>query len=310
MRLRYTASERDEGRKVYSVLKNELRVSAGGIKRLKAANAVTVDGEPVWMDRRLRAGETVEADLDLTEAAPDIPPERGELDVIFENEAYLAVNKPAGMLSHPSRGRYTGTLLNLAAGYLADTAGTGAVHAVNRLDRDTSGVVLLAKDAHAKALATDALHAPGAEKTYLAYIWGELPEGRGVIDLPIARERAGFQKRVVRPDGKRAVTAYETLGTAVIGGQRVSRARFSLMTGRTHQIRVHCAHLGCPLLGDELYGSAESRAFSAALGLTAHLLHAARLSFRDPLTGGLLTLTAPVKRRDMRQLDKFFENTT
>lgn len=299
MKLTYTATDRDEGRKVYHVLRNDLRVSAEGIKRLKAANAVTVDEEPVHMDRRLVPGETLIADLALIEPAPDFPPERGELDVLFENDAYLAVNKPTGVLTHPSRGKFTGTLLNYASGYLLETAGTPAVHAVNRLDRDTSGVVLLAKSAHAKNLAIDALRADDSEKEYIALLCGELPEGRGVIDLPIAREREGFQKRVVSESGQRAVTEYETLGRAVLNGQTVTCVRLALKTGRTHQIRVHCSHLGCPVLGDALYATQASQTLNAALELSAHLLHARRLAFRDPLTGAALTLTAPVVRRDM-----------
>lgn len=310
MKLIYRAAERDGGRRVYHVLRNELHVSAEGIKRLKSADAVTADGRPVHMDYRLTPGETVEADLSLAEPAPDFPAERGELDILLENDAYLAVNKPAGMLTHPSRSQYTGTLMNLASGYLLDTAGTPAVHAVNRLDRDTSGAVLFAKSAHAKALAVNALGAPGAEKVYLAYLCGRLPGDQGVIDLPIAREREGLQKRVVSDAGKCALTEYETLDRTEIDGQAVTYVRLSLKTGRTHQIRVHCAHLGCPVLGDALYANDISRALNVALSLSAHLLHARRLAFRDPLTGTNLALTAPVKRLDMLNIHNFFENNS
>lgn len=302
MKLTYTAGERDRDRKVYHVLRNDLRISAEGIRRLKAADAVAVNGEPVHMDRRLLPGQTLTADLTLAEEAPDFPAERGDMEILFENDAYLAVNKPAGMLTHPSRGRLTGTLLNYAAGYLRDTAGAPTVHAVNRLDRDTSGVVLLAGSAYAQALAAQALRDPGAEKSYLAYLCGALPAGHGVIDLPIAREREGFQKRVVSEAGKRAVTEYETLARAAIDGRTVTAVRLTLRTGRTHQIRVHCAHLGCPVLGDALYANDVSRALNDRLGLTAHLLHACRLAFRDPLTGEDITVTAPLTRQDMQMI--------
>lgn len=309
MKLEYTAGERDGGRKVYNILKSELRVSAEGIKRLKAAGAVTVDGVPVFMDRRMEPGQTLEADLSLTERPPDFPPERGETDIVFENEAYLALNKPAGMLTHPSRGRFTGTLANFAAGYMLDESGSPVIHAVNRLDRDTSGVVLFAKSAHAKALAVWALRQPDSEKMYHAYLGGELPGESGVIDLPIDREREGFQRRVVREGGKNAVTEYETLARAVIGGSTVTYVRLRPRTGRTHQIRVHCSHLGAPVLGDALYASDESRGINAALGLTAHLLHASSLTFTDPAANRSLTVAAPVKRPDMLEMRKFFENS-
>lgn len=306
MKLTYTAGEGDAGRKVYHALRNGLGLSAGAIKRLKYGGSVAVNGEPVFMDRRLLPGDLLTAEL--AEAAPDFPPERGELEILFENEALLAINKPAGMLSHPSRGKFTGTAANYAAGYLLESAGSAACHAVNRLDRDTSGVMLFAKSAHFKARAIDSLRAPGAEKEYLAYLFGALPEPRGIIDLPIDREREGFQKRVVRPSGKRAVTEYETLGAAELFGHRVTKVRFLLRTGRTHQIRVHCAHLGAPVLGDRLYGTEASVALSERLGLSAHILHARRLTFTEPLSGAPLTVEAPIRRADMLEYGEIFEN--
>lgn len=305
MKLQYDATENDAGRKVYHILKNALGLSAGAVKRLKAAGGVTVNGKPVFMDHRVEPGDTVEAAL--SEAEPDFPPERGELEILFENQGLLAINKPAGMLSHPSRGRYTGTAANFVAGYLLETGGSAACHAVNRLDRDTSGVMVFAKNALLKTRTMEALRAPEAEKEYLAYLCGQLPSGRGVIDLPIDREREGFQKRVVRDTGKRAVTEYETLDRAEIFGRPVTQVRLVLHTGRTHQIRVHCAHLGAPVLGDRLYGTAASVELSERLGLTAHLLHARRLSFTEPMTGGFLTLEAPVSREDMIKCAGFFK---
>ncbi len=308
MTLTYLCGERDTGRRVYHVLKNELRLSAEQIKRVKRAEAVTVDGAPVWMDRVLAPGETVAVALEKLETPPDFPPERGPVEVIFENEALLALNKPAGLLTHPSRGKYTGTLANFAAGYLLDTAGSAVCHAVNRLDRDTSGVVLFAKSAHFKNLAVEALKAPEAEKEYTAFLCGRLPEARGVIDLPIAREREGCQRRVVRGDGKPAVTEYELVETAKVGSVEVSLARLRLKTGRTHQIRVHCACLGAPVLGDRLYGDAESAALAEALGLTAHLLHAGRLTFLERVSGETVSLRAEIRREDMIKIGEFFKN--
>lgn len=308
MRLTYPAGPEDEGRRVYNILKGPLRLSAEQIKRLKRAGAVYVDGESVFTDRVLRAGETLEADLDAVEREPEFPPEDGELDIIFENDALLAVNKPSGVLTHPSRGRFTGTLANFASGYMLKAHGTPAVHCVNRLDRDTSGIVLFAKSAHFKNLAIAALREPEAEKTYLAYLAGELPEERGVIDLPIDREREGYQKRVVRDTGKRAVTEYEVLRRARAGGQTVSEVRLTLRTGRTHQIRVHCSHLGAPLIGDRLYCTERSTAVSEELGVTGTLLHASKIVLKDPLTGRTLHLEAPCSRPEMTKIGQIFRD--
>lgn len=306
MRLSYRVTERDEARRVHNILKSELRLSAEQIKRLKRADAVEVDGVRVFTSYRVRPGQLVSVELDAAEREPEFPPEKGEVDILFENEALLAVNKPAGLLTHPSRGKYTGTLANFVAGYLLESAGNVSLHAVNRLDRDTSGVVLFAKSAHFATLAARALKEPEAEKVYRAYLCGVLPERRGVIDLPIEREREGAQRRVVRETGKRAVTEYETVGTAEICGRTVSEARLTLRTGRTHQIRVHCAYLGAPVLGDRLYGDEGAAELADKLELTAHLLHAERLTFREPLSRELVTLTAPVKRVDMRKIGEKF----
>lgn len=304
MRLTYLASEADTGRRVFHILKGELRLSATQIKRLKAANAVYLNGENVFTTRAVSAGDIVEAELSAGERAPDFPAEPGELEILYESPALLAVNKPSGMLVHPSRARYTGTLANYAAWYLA---GRGTPHAVNRLDRDTSGVVLFAKSAHFKTLAVQSLLAPESEKEYFAYLCGELPQPHGVIDLPIERAEAGGMLRRVSPLGKPAVTEYEVERTAAVHGFTVSAVRFVLHTGRTHQIRVHTSHLGAPILGDELYGSEESRALSESLGLSSgQLLHARRLRLADPFTGEHVEIEAPVNRPDMEMLDGFF----
>lgn len=308
MRIEYRACQRDADRKVYHILKNELRLSARQIKRLKYAGAVFVDGESVFMDRRVRPGELVWAELSAAEPSPDFPPETGELDIIFENEALLAVNKPSGILTHPSRGKFTGTLANFASGYMLGTYGTPAIHCVNRLDRDTSGVILFAKSAHYKNLAIESLSRPESEKVYHAYLAGVLPEAGGVIDLPIDRQCQGCQKRVVRDTGKRAVTVYETLGVSTARIAAVSEVRLVLKTGRTHQIRVHCSHLGAPVLGDRLYANEASAALSEELGIGATLLHASSLTLDDPLTGRSLTLNAPENRPDMTKIGQFFRN--
>jgi 23S rRNA pseudouridine1911/1915/1917 synthase len=164
MVLKYSASERDNGRKVYSVMRRELRISAALTRRLKQADAIFVDGQPVFTDRILSAGEAVEIDITAAEPPCDNIPEQGRLDILFENDGLIAVNKPSGVIVHPSRAKNTGTLANYVAGYLEKTSGDGRCHAVNRLDRDTSGVVLFAKSSYMKALASEALAAPEARR--------------------------------------------------------------------------------------------------------------------------------------------------
>lgn len=292
MVLKHIAADTDSGKKVYTVLRRELRFSDTMTRRLKQAGAILVDGAPVFTDYRLQAGETLTVDIGAAEPASDVVPEEGHLDILYEDDGLLAANKPPGMLTHPSRARYTGTLANLVAGYLLRTACDSRCHAVNRLDRDTSGIVLFAKNSYMKALASEALATPDAKKEYHALVYGAVEPKAGTIDLPIRRLREGDMLRVVADDGQRAVTHYESVGRAFYPGGTVSLLRLTLETGRTHQIRVHSLALEHPVLGDHLYFSEKSRALSAQLGIESSALHARQLIFREPLSGENLSLTA------------------
>jgi 23S rRNA pseudouridine1911/1915/1917 synthase len=293
MILRYTASLSDNGRKVYTIMRRELQVSAALTRRLKQCDAIRVDGRPVYTDRLLAPGETLELDIAAAEPASDIVPEDGPVDILYEDDGLLAVNKPSGVITHPSRARYTGSLSNFVAGYLEKTSGDGHCHAVNRLDRDTSGVVLFAKNSYMKALASDALSGPDAHKEYTALVSGVFEPPSGLIDLPIRRLQEMDMRRIVAPDGQRAVTHYVTVGAGCISGHNVSVLSLTLETGRTHQIRVHCHHLGHPVLGDGLYYTEESQETSMALGIGAQALHARRLTFIHPITNKPIVIEAP-----------------
>lgn len=301
MILSYTVSESGEGRKVYSILRREFDASAALVRRLKQCGGVYVDGEPAFTVRKLFPGETVTADISAAEPPCDIVPEDGLPDILYEDDGLIAVNKPAGRIVHPSRARFTGTEANYVVGYLQEKGEPPVCHAVNRIDRDTSGVVLFSKNSYMKARASRALSEAG-EKEYLALVCGAPPEKTGTIDMPIKRLTEGDMFRAVAPDGQRAVTHYELLGTGNAASGTVSLLRFRLETGRTHQIRVHCLALGIPILGDILYYTDESKGLSSSLGLTAQQLHAYRLSFTEPLSGARVDLTAPVNRDDMKHI--------
>ena len=309
MKLSYCAKESDDGRKLFGVLRWELGLSASLVKRLKVPGGIRINGENAYTDYKIRPGDIAEADLALSEPPTEAPAERGRLEVLFENEAFLVANKPCGMITHPSRSKYTGTLQNYVLGYLMANREAPVCHAVNRLDRDTSGAVLFSKSSHFKTLAAEALRRGDAEKEYLALVYGVPHPQKGMIDVPIARREAGQMLRIVSPEGKRAVTEYEMAGSLTLYGERISLLRLRLHTGRTHQIRVHCAYLGVPLLGDRLYGSAGSETLSNNLGITAQTLHAERLCFTDPFSGKSIDVTAPLNRGDMRKIMETFENS-
>ncbi len=270
--------------KLLTFLRRELGLSSSLVKRLKWQNAFLVDGDPVHTDFPVQPGQQITVILD--EPEPEFPPEDGPLDILYEDESLLAIDKPAGLLMHPSFYRVTGTLANRIAAYYAKTGQACAVHPVSRLDRDTFGVVLLAKNAHIHARMMELLQAGQVEKTYEALVFGA-PEGdAGVWRFPIAKRGGGSLLREVREDGQTAETRWEVLA----GFERCSHLRLQPITGRTHQLRVHCAHADCPILGDPQYGTAESLTLSAEFALPHQQLCAVSLTFPHPMTGGLVVL--------------------
>lgn len=263
-------------------LKGELGLSTGLMNRLKWSERILVNGVPQHADFTVQAGDVVSALLD--DEVPQYPAEAGELNILFEDEHLLAVDKPAGMLIHPSAHRDTGTLANRVLGYYRKTGQQSAFHPVTRLDRDTFGVVLLAKNSHVHALLNE-MHRQGKlRKTYHALVFGCPKEDCGIIDAPIARRELPSLLRYVDASGKPSVTEYRVLERREGGTLLELRP----VTGRTHQLRVHCAHAGFPILGDPQYGSPESMEKSAQMGLKTQLLCAKSLKFTHPMTGETL----------------------
>ena len=263
-----------------SFLLGELKMSAGLINRLKWQEAILVNGKPAHTDYAVKPGDIIAVLLD--EPEPEYPAEDGDLRILYEDDHLLAVDKPAGMLIHPSRSCFSGTLANLVVGYYRKTGQKCAFHPVTRLDRDTFGVVLLAKNSHIHNL----MQAAAVQKTYHAYVYGQ-PEGeQGIIDAPIARKPLPSLLREVRPDGKPSVTEYAVLER----DEKLCKLALCPITGRTHQLRLHCAHMGYPILGDPQYGSEESQSFSSQAGLQTQQLCAKRLEFTHPMTGDPVTL--------------------
>lgn len=268
-----------------SFLKGELKMSSGLMNKLKWGDGIRVNGVPQHTDFQVSCGDTVTVRLD--EPPIEYPAEQGELTVLYEDDHILAVDKPSGMLIHPSRSQNTGTLANLVAGYYEKTGQKSAFHPMTRLDRDTFGVVLLAKHSHAHSL----LQASSLQKTYHAWTLGGPEQPRGIIDAPIARRPLPSLLRYVNPDGKPSVTEYRVLERQ----GELCKLELRPLTGRTHQLRVHCAHMGFPILGDPQYATEASLERSASLGLTGQLLCAHTLEFCHPITGERMKVTTQLE---------------
>lgn len=277
MELRIVANR--EGR-LSSFLLGELQMSSGLMNKLKWGDSIRVNGVPQRTNYPVRPGDVVTVALD--EEEPEYPAEEGELSVLYEDEWLLAVEKPAGMLIHPSRSCFSGTLANFVAGYYLRTGQKSAFHPMTRLDRDTFGVVLLAKNAHIHTL----LQNTRVRKTYHALTFGGPEADSGVIDAPIARKPLPSLLREIREDGKPSVTRFRVL-------QRqgpLCKLALEPVTGRTHQLRLHCRYMGWPILGDPQYNSWESASLSGKMGLSHQLLCAKRLEFTHPVTGETMNL--------------------
>lgn len=267
-------------------LKQELGLSTGLMNKLKWSEKLYVNGIPQHADFSVQIGDVITADLD--EPKPEYPAEDGEFTILYEDDHILVVDKPAGMLIHPSRSRLTGTLANRVIGYYERTGQSCAFHPITRLDRDTFGIVLLAKNAHIHGILNNFLAEDKIQKTYHALVFGGPEEDSGTIDAPIARRELPSLLRYVNQDGKPSRTEFTVLERK----DGITKLALRPITGRTHQLRVHCSYMGYPILGDPQYGSEASLALSAELGFTSQLLCAKSLRFPHPITGEMMALTS------------------
>ena len=268
-----------EGR-LSSFLIGELKMSVGLMNKLKWGDAIQVNGIAQHTNFPVNPGDVITVRLD--EPGTDYPAENGRLDILYEDEHIMMVDKPTGMLIHPSHSQNVGTLANLVLGYYQQTGQKSAFHPVTRLDRDTFGIVLLAKNAHVHNL----LQGAHIQKTYHALVYSTPECDRGMIDAPIARRPLPSLLRYISPEGKPSVTEFWVLERF----ERCTKLALRPVTGRTHQLRLHCAYMGNPILGDPQYGSEGSQVYSETFGLKSQLLCAKKLEFLHPMTEKMMIL--------------------
>ena len=288
--LSYTAGPEDEGRPVRDIILYKWKLVAHDVARAKyeTPDGITVNGEVVWVNRRLHEGNILR--VVITDHAPDsIIPSEGRLDIVYEDEDLICINKPSGIVVHPSHGHYADSLANYLAHYFDEKGEPHEIRTIGRLDKDTSGLLLFGKSRSAVGL-MDAQAAQGTRtKVYLALCEGEFAESEGYVDTPIMRAFDGNIKRVAKDGGDTAFTSYKV--EAQYEGYAL--VRLSLMTGRTHQIRVHMSHIGHPLLGDPLYGNGTfTHPCSPDIKIGRTALHASALAFNQPFAGNRIELSA------------------
>lgn len=282
-----------DGKPIKHLLRGELGISSTLLKTLKwREGAIRLNGESVHVNAIVHTGDAVT--VTLSERAPretDVPPLDIPLAIVYEDEDLLVLNKPAGLAMHPMS---TDPAAPNLAGALIAYLGAGTVpHFVSRLDKGTSGLLIAAKSGYVHELLRRALHSEALRREYRALAVGSVTPPRGIIDAPIARAEGSLVKRCISPEGLPSRTEYEVLSCR--GG--LTLLRLAPQTGRTHQLRVHMASLGCPLAGDWLYGTEDKTLIARPA------LHSYALWFSHPLTGEALHFTVPLPE-DMERLIK------
>lgn len=265
------------------LLKSHFQISDRLLAKLKNAQKIFINGEKVSVRASLKTGDLVEVNLDFLENNSNIVPTKMELDILFEDETMLIINKPAGVPVHPSMDHFEDSLSNGIRFYFDEIGLKRKIRPVNRLDKDTTGIVIFAKNEYVQECLVKQMKKNTFVKEYIAVCSGSFDCKAGTIDAPIARKEDSIIERCVSEAGDKAITHYEVLKNV----NNYSVVKCILETGRTHQIRVHLAHIGHPLLGDTLYGT------SSPL-ISRQALHAYKVKFIHPISLKSIELTAKI----------------
>ena len=252
----------------------------------KMPESILKNGEWSYMQTTLQAGDILTVRIQEETSSPNIPAVNLPIDIVYEDEDIIVINKAAGMPIHPSLNNYRNSLANALMWYYEQQNKPFIFRCTNRLDRDTSGLIIAAKNDMAHLSLSEQLQDHSLARTYEAIVVGSFRAETGTVDAPIARHRTDRKRMAVAADGRRAVTHWKVL-------ERYSgytHIQCNLETGRTHQIRVHMAYIGHPVLGDPVYGGKRKETF----GLTGQCLHARKLAFQHPRTGERMEVECPL----------------
>lgn len=287
--LTYTVLPEDEGRRIRQILLSKLGLSHTLLQRLKEHERVLLNGLPVFLNQTARSGDQLSVDISFNEETLIIP-EKMDLNILYEDDEFLVINKPPGILVHPVGKEQTGTLANGVIYYWQTHDIQAKFRPIHRLDRKTSGLVLIGKNQFAHQHLFRQMVNRTVFREYLAIAAGALTPETGIINAPIARKPGSTVERIVAPEGQEAITHYKVIRC----NHEASLLSLHLETGRTHQIRVHLNYLGHPLLGDTLYGGSDGL-------IRRQALHSHQIRFIHPRFQEAVTFTAPLAA-DMQEL--------
>lgn len=323
--IRYVVPSHEDGMLLKTILQKRMGVSRKLLSRLKLTEqGIMLNGTRVYISVKVQAGDLVEIRMEQ-ERSNDMLPQPMELHILYEDEHLLVLNKQAGVIVHPTHGHYTDTLANGVVHYWQEKGWNYRFRAVHRLDQETSGVLVIAKNAYIHQHVSEQMIAGTVDKRYVAFVHGRPSSQTGDIDGPIDRDPLEPHRRIVTPEGYPSLTRYRVCETY----PSASLVELKLETGRTHQIRVHMLSIGCPLIGDQMYrhpvysdqellsnaperdedshgavGSLDPLA-ATIMRLDGYMdrqaLHAASLTLMHPIEGKTMVFTAPLPE-DMKSL--------
>lgn len=285
MKLEYIVNNLTEYSTVKEVLKQEFLLSDRLIIKLKKNNQIYLNNKTTFVNQKLEIGNKVLVILDFEETCNNIVPIKMELDILYEDDGLLIINKPPFMPVHPSMDHYEDSLSNGVKYYFNSIGLKRKVRPVNRLDKNTSGIVIFAKNEYVQECLIKQMKDNAFKKEYIAIVDGILTKQEQIVEAPIARKENSIIERCVKPNGDNAVTIIKLLKTY----DNYSLINCVLKTGRTHQIRVHTSHIGHPILGDDLYGNKSDK-------INRQALHALKISFIHPITNKKLEITAKIPK--------------
>ena len=283
MELKYIVKDLSNYTNVRQVLKNEFNMSNRLITKLKQNKLILLNGNETFLDKNLAINDVVSCNLEYSEESENIVSTKMNLDIIYEDSSFLIVNKPSGIAIHPSILHYNNSLSNGVKYYFNSIGLNKKIRPVNRLDKDTTGIVVFAKNEYIQECLVKQMQNNKFYKEYIALLTGNLNDATGKIEVPISRKENSIIERCINPNGEYALTYYELIKNY----SDFCLVQFILKTGRTHQIRLHSKYIGNPILGDTLYGTHSNL-------ICRQALHCHKLSFTHPITKKELELVAPI----------------
>ena len=296
MKLEYIVTENNIYTNIKEVLKAYFGISDRLLLKLKNNERIFLNSKKTYIDSRVIPNDKIEVYLDFEENNSNIPSTKMDLNIIYEDDSYIIINKPSGIPVHPSIKHFSDSLSSGIKYYFDSINLHRKIRPVNRLDKDTSGLVVFAKNAYIQECLVKQMKSKEFKKEYIAICNGILDEKSGIIDAPISRKENSIIERCVNNSGDKAITYYEVLQEINDKNNPYSIVKCKLETGRTHQIRVHMQYIGHSLLGDTLYGSSSSLIFRQAL-------HSYKIEFIHPINKEKVSYTSPIPD-DMKILFK------